>query len=207
MHGSSTGRVRTRRWRGPGSPACLALALLVALAALPAAAQVSRRPLFDLDGREVDPFQGRDAKVMVFLFVRTDCTISNRYAPEMRRLFEKFAKRQVAFWLVYPDPGDSVAMIREHVAEYGYPGAVLRDPQHTLVGLTGATVTPEVAVFAGAERMVYRGRIDDRYGDLGRARPAPTTRDLENALEAALAGKPLPHPTTPAVGCFIADLK
>jgi hypothetical protein len=55
--------------------------------------------------------------------------------------------------------------------------------------------------------MVYRGRIDDRYVDFGKTRPAPTNRDLERVLEAILAGKSLSSETTPAVGCFIPDLK
>jgi hypothetical protein len=59
-------------------------------------------------------------------------------------------------------------------------------------------------VYAGG-RVVYRGRIDDRYVDLGLERPAATTHDLADALAAVVAGKPVPHPNTQAVGCFIAD--
>ena len=55
-------------------------------------------------------------------------------------------------------------------------------------------------------RMVYRGRIDDRHVAFGRARPAPTTRDLEEVLEAIVEGKPVTATTTTAVGCFISDL-
>jgi hypothetical protein len=55
--------------------------------------------------------------------------------------------------------------------------------------------------------MLYRGRIDDRYVAFGKARPAPTRRDLEETLDALLEGK-LPEPvTTTAIGCFIADLE
>ena len=61
-----------------------------------------------------------------------------------------------------------------------------------------------VAIWAGG-RVVYRGRIDDRYVDLGVERPAPTRHDLADALTASLGGKPAPHPRTQAVGCFISD--
>jgi hypothetical protein len=57
----------------------------------------------------------------------------------------------------------------------------------------------------GHERL-YRGRIDDRYIDLGRDRLAPTQRDLENALTAAIAGKPIAVKETQAVGCIMSDL-
>jgi hypothetical protein len=56
-----------------------------------------------------------------------------------------------------------------------------------------------------AGKVVYRGRIDDRYVDLGLERPAATTHDLGDALEAVMTGKPVAHPTTQAVGCYIAD--
>jgi hypothetical protein len=56
-------------------------------------------------------------------------------------------------------------------------------------------------------RMLYRGRIDDRYVDFGRARPAPTTRDLREVLQALAAGSTLTLRTTPVVGCFIPPLE
>jgi hypothetical protein len=69
-----------------------------------------------------------------------------------------------------------------------------------------ATITPEAAVFlpAGANlREVYRGRIDDRYLELGRERPAATRHDLEQAILAVLANHPVPPPGGPTVGCSI----
>jgi len=160
----------------------------------------------DLDGRQVEPLRTQDAKAVVFLFFRTDCPISNRYAPEVRRLHEKFAKNGVRFWLVYPDAGETTVMIRKHIKEYEYRMNALRDPQHRLVKMTGAQVTPEAAVFSSGGRMVYRGRIDDRYVAFGKVRPAPTTRDLEQVLEDILEGKQITNKTTSAIGCFIPDL-
>jgi hypothetical protein len=97
--------------------------------------------LVDLDGRPADPLAD-GAVATVFLFVRTDCPISNRYAPEVRRLWEGFAPRGVAFFLVYPDPGEEPATIRESIADFDYPFPALRDPEHRLVARAGATVTP-----------------------------------------------------------------
>src|SRR5213078_4850516 len=128
-------------------------------------------------------------KLFVCLFTRTDCPVSNSYAPEVRRMFEKFSPRGVGFYLVYPDPDESPAVIEKHLKEYSYPFAGLRDPKHELVKLAGAKITPEAAVFDASGKLLYRGRIDDRYVDFGKARLAPTVKDLEKALEAILAGK------------------
>ena len=73
-----------------------------------------------------------------------------------------------------------------------------------LVKFSGATITPEAAVYAGG-RVQYRGRIDDRFVDFGVDRPAAIEHDLQDAIAAILAGKPVAQPETQAVGCYIAD--
>lgn len=164
--------------------------------------------LSDLQGRIVDPLlPGSGDTAVVLLFVRTDCPISNRYAPEIRRLHERFAARGVTFRIVYPNPAESTADVEAHVRDFGYPGEVVRDPDHALVRAVKATVTPEAAVFDLRGRLVYRGRIDDRYLAFGTDRPAPTTHDLQEALDAVVAGRPVEEPRTTAVGCFLVDLR
>ena len=142
--------------------------------------------------------------IRVLVFTTTDCPISNRYAPEINRLAAKFSDR-VQFVLVYPVAADSPDVIRAHQRKFGYSLESIRDSKHELVKQTGVTVTPEVAVMAGA-RMVYRGRIDDRYIALGKDRIRPTRHDLEDALTAVLANKPVAQKETPAIGCFLPDL-
>ena len=105
--------------------------------------------------------------------------------------------------LVYPVPADQPAMIREHLEEVRVPLSAVRDTVQELVKHTGVTVTPEVAVIDAAAACVYRGRIDDRYVDFGKERPQPTTHDLEDALEAVVAGKPVAVRETRAVGCIL----
>ena len=163
--------------------------------------------LLDLEGRTVVPLQKDDPLATVFLFTRTDCPISNRFAPEVRRLYEKFSPKQVAFWLVYPNPDESADAIRQHLQDFQYPCQALRDPQHSLVQLTGAKVTPEVAVFVPKREMVYRGRINNRFVDYGKARPKATEDDLEVVLEAIIAGESISQRTTQAIGCPISDLQ
>jgi peptidoglycan/xylan/chitin deacetylase (PgdA/CDA1 family) len=142
--------------------------------------------------------------VRVLVFTTTDCPISNRYAPEIQRLAAKFSGR-ATFVLVYPVAADSPDVIREHHKRFGYSLESIRDIKHELVRQTGVTVTPEVAVMAGA-RIVYRGRIDDRYIELGKDRVKPTRHDLEDALTAVLANKPVAQKETRAIGCFLPDL-
>jgi len=163
--------------------------------------------VFDLSGNSVEPLADRQARVIVFVFVRTDCPISNRYAPVIQDLSHRFTARGVSFWLVYLDPHQKVQEVRQHIKDYAYDLHVALDPKHILVKIAGVQVTPEVAVFSPQAQLLYRGRIDNRYVDFGKARPAPTRNDLELTLDAILSGRPVPQETTPAVGCYISDLE
>src|SRR5215510_403435 len=172
-------------------------------------ASLSQLNLLDLEGKSVNPLADQGAKAVVFIFTRADCPISNRYAPEVRRLSASFAPEKVKFWLIYPDGDAPLDAIRQHIKEYDYDCEALRDPRHELVKVTGASVTPEAAVFVfnrSGARMIYRGRIDDQYVAFGKRRPA-TVRDLEDVLTAVVSGKAVKFKTTPAVGCYISDLK
>lgn len=160
---------------------------------------------FDLEGHVVDPL-AHSSKVVVLVFLRRDCPVSGRYAPVIQQISKAYAGR-ARFWLVYPDKSDSAQEIRKYLTEYGYHLAALRDPEHTLVKLGRAQITPEVAVFDRSHRLVYDGRIDNWYADLGRARPAPTTHELEEAIQAAFAGKPVHRSEVRGVGCYISDLE
>ena len=180
--------------------ACRAIALFAIVLYVSAAEAPVLR---DLDGR---PARALTDGISVFLFVRTDCPISNRYAPEIARLQRRFAPQGVRFSLVYVDPKQPAEAIRSHLADYGYRMEALSDREHEFVRFTGVRVTPEAAVFTG-KQLLYRGRVDDRYAALGRVRPAPTVRDLEQVLSDAVAGKGSGFRTSPAVGCFIEDLR
>lgn len=139
----------------------------------------------------------------VLVFTTTDCPIANRYAPEIQRLAKQYGT--VRFVMVYPVANDTPELIDAHRTKFAYTIDFIRDEKHELVKKTGVTVTPEVAVMKDG-RMLYRGRIDDRYIEFGKDRPQPTVRDLERSLEAILAGKPVPVAETRAVGCILAEL-
>src|SRR5690349_21242611 len=151
----------------------------------------AQKTALHLDGTPADPFQEAPGKPVVLVFVRTDCPISNRYAPLIQRISAQYAGK-AGFWLVYLGNTALAEKIRQHESEYGYKLPALRDPQHALVAQAQVQVTPEVAVFDAHHRLIYHGRIDNWYEDLGHARPAATTHELDDAIRAALTGKAPP---------------
>jgi thiol-disulfide isomerase/thioredoxin len=160
----------------------------------------------DLHGKTVDPLQQAAGKPVVLIFVRTDCPISNRYAPSIQKLQAAYAGR-ADFWLVYPDKAETSSAIEKHLREYGYKFPALHDPKHEMVAESQARMTPEAAVFDGHGQLVYHGRIDDRYVTFGKARAAPTTSELKDALESVLAGRKPAVASADGVGCYISDLQ
>jgi thiol-disulfide isomerase/thioredoxin len=187
------------RWLyAPFSLLTAGIVLLAFPFALPA-----QKTVLHADGTPADPFQEAAGKPVALVFVRTDCPISNRYAPLIQRISAQYAGK-AGFWLVYPGKTATPEKIRQHESEYGYKLPALRDPQHALVTQAQVQITPEAAVFDASHRLIYHGRIDNWYESLGHSRPAATTHELEDAIQAALNGK-TPPPSTPGVGCYIAD--
>ena len=156
----------------------------------------------NLSGQAVDPFHRTPGKVIVLVFVRTDCPISNRYAPTIQEISGKY-KKDAAFYLVYPVKSETTEQIKTHLKEYGYSLTALRDPNYELVKQAETQVTPEAAVFSPDGKLLYHGRINDWYAEFGKARRAPTTHEFEDAVAAAIAGKAVTVATEPAVGCFL----
>ncbi|WP_263357102.1 redoxin domain-containing protein [Acidicapsa ligni] len=155
---------------------------------------------------QVQQLVPKGARVVVLIFAATDCPISNRYIPEITQLEREFAGSGVMFWWVFPNPGDTAAVIRKHEMEFSLHMPTLVDARQELVRMAHVGVTPEAAVFAvdGAKlREVYHGRIDDRYIAFGQQRPAATRHELADAVKALLADKPVAAATGGPVGCAI----
>jgi hypothetical protein len=181
----------------------MALSLSLGLACSGAA----QRYGMDIDGKPVSDLGGPGIRLVVLVFAASDCPISNRYIPEIARLNKEFSPQGVRFWWVFPNPGDTAQVVRQHNREFQIHEGVLLDVSQSMVKRANATITPEVAVFTAGMQEVYRGRIDDRYLSLGQERPQAGSHDLEAAIKAALAGKPVPQPGGPPVGCSIVFLQ
>jgi len=164
----------------------------------------SARPaLTDLDNGPVNPLAVKSSIAVVLIFISNDCPIANRYAPEINRIYTQFSGRGVAFWLVHADPSETGEQIRKHASEYRLKAPEIRDPKHELVKLAHAEVTPSAAVFVADGHLVYHGRIDDRFVEVGIERPEALHHDLNDVLEAVANQRAVPFSTTKATGCYI----
>ena len=167
---------------------------------------LARQAVTDIHGSADEVLAQGRGKVLVLIFVRTDCPISNRYAPLLQEMNKKYGQ-QASFRLVFPDRNESTDKIRHYLLEYNYQLPAIRDLDHALVKKTMAKATPEAAVFNVKGELVYHGRIDNLYEHIGQSRRSATTHELADAIEAAIEGLNPRVLTTEAVGCFISDLE
>ncbi len=167
---------------------------------------VGGQSILDLHRSAPDVVADSRGKVLVLLFVRTDCPISTRYAPLIQQLSKKY-QRDASFELVFPDRNESQQKIKQFLSDYHYELKAIRDVDRVLTKRTSAKVTPEAAVFDRAGVLIYRGRIDNLYEHIGLARRAATTHEMEDAIDAAIKGVKLKAAAVDGVGCFISDLE
>ena len=159
--------------------------------------------LADTAGRLHTPSEWTGKQAVVLFFLTTDCPLCNTYVPELNRIAGQYSSRGIAFYAVQGDATLSAAAVRQHAKEYGYTFPYLFDQAESLAAYTGAATTPEAAVLSPGGQLLYLGRIDNRLEDYGKPRTQVTEFDLREALDAILAGKPVPHPRTKALGCAI----
>jgi hypothetical protein len=178
--------------------AIFCLAARLCLGAPDPASELVFKDLHDVPCHPLNP-AGKDASVLIFFW--QDCPVSNGYVPELNRIAASHAN--CAFYIVQVDHDLTLAAAKEHAREYHLSVPVLLDPQHRLVKVAGATVTPQAVVFGKSGKILYRGRIDNNYAAYGKKRPLATQHDLSDALDAIAAGRPVKQKETKAIGCLI----
>lgn len=178
------------------------LLLLVAAADIPADQPVANFRLNDYLGTTHSLEDYAASKLIVVAFLGAECPLANRYAGRLAELERKYVRQGVTFLGIDSNQQDSLAQLAHLAKFHRIEFPLLKDPGNAVADRFGATRTPEVFVLDGKRVIRYRGRVDDQYG-VGYSRPAPTRRDLGEALDELLAGKPVTRPVTEAAGCCL----
>ncbi len=146
--------------------------------------------------------EAHDRRVVVLAFLGTECPLAEAYAPRLAEIAREYESRGVGFFGVDANQQDGPVAIGRFTERHGLPFPVVKDLGNELADRLGAERTPEVFVLDGSRAVAYRGRIDNQYA-IGVHRPEAGRRDLADAIEAVLAGRPVTTPRTRAVGCRI----
>lgn len=165
--------------------------------------------------RRIQPFELRDCRgvmhsledfrrhrLLVVAFLGTECPLAKLYAPRLASLYQEFSSRGVGFLGINSNAQDSHTELLHFIRVHEVPFPILKDLDHAVADQFGAMRTPEVFLLDEHGVIRYQGRIDDQYG-IGYQRPAPTRRDLADAIEELSVGQPVTVRRTDAPGCFI----
>lgn len=147
--------------------------------------------------RAMSDYKGK--KAVVVMFIATRCPVSNAYNERMAKLDADYRDKGVQVIGINANKQEPVEEVAKHAGEHGFQFPVLKDPGNVVADRFGAQFTPEVYVVDGKGILRYHGYIDDDQYQKKEKR----SEDLRAALDAILAGKPVPVDRTKAFGCTI----
>ncbi len=101
--------------------------------------------------------------------------------------------------LAFRNDDDSPAAMRAHAREHGYTVPYVQDAGTAIADAFGATRTPEVFLFDGDKKLVYRGAIDDNARDASKVKQP----FLMEAMAAVAQGDAPAPQVTRSIGCTI----
>jgi peroxiredoxin len=166
-----------------------------------------------IDGRTYTLADFKDAPVLMVAFLSNHCPYSHATETRLLPLVAEMKGRGLAVVAINPNSPDAVSIgelgyskyndsydeMKLYARENGFTFPYLYDgdTQRTAKAY-GCLCTPHVFIFDRERRLRYKGRFDDsRFSD-----PATVkSPDARNAVEALLAGKPLPVEETRPMGC------
>lgn len=144
------------------------------------------------------------ARVLVVFFTCNHCPYVTGSDEITRQTAERFAGQGVQFVGINANSErtyaeDSFPHMVERMKRHRFPWLYLRDESQDVARAYGALRTPHFYVFDAGRRLVYTGRGVDNPRDPSRV----TVNNLSNALEDAVAGRPVRTPRTNPIGCNV----
>lgn len=170
-------------------------------------------PDFNLPGVDGKNHQLADfagAKLLLVIFTCNHCPTAQAYESRIIQLHKDYQERGVALVAIspnddqalrldelgYTDLGDSFEDMKLRAAERGFEFPYLYDGETQDTALAyGVVATPQVFLFDADRKLRYVGRIDDSEVK------TVQSHDARNAIDALLAGQPVPVETTRTFGC------
>jgi len=176
----------------------------------------AKAPAFNLPGVDGRNYSLKDfarAKILVVVFTCDHCPTAQYYEERLKRLVREYKDKGVALVAISPNDPNSVRLdelgytdlsdsfeemkIRAKHRQFNF--SFLFEGDRTGVARAyGPTATPHAFIFDAQRTLRYVGRIDDSERE-----QYVKVQDARNALDALLAGRPVPVPQTRAFGCSI----
>lgn len=163
-----------------------------------------------VDHKEYSLSDFASSKLLLVVFTCNHCPTAQAYESRIIQLHADYKDRGVALVAIspnddkavrldelgYTDLGDSFDEMKLRAKEQNFTFPYLYDGETQKTSLAyGVVATPQVFLFDQARKLCYVGRIDDSEVK------TVTKHDTRNAIDALLAGKPVPVAMTRTFGC------
>jgi peroxiredoxin len=169
----------------------------------------TKAPDFELtdtvSGRTVSMTDFADKPSLLVMFICNHCPYVKHVRAELARLGKDYESSDLGIVAISSNdvqeyPSDSPEEMKAEAERYGYVFSYLYDEDQSVAAAYTAMCTPDFFLFDSDRSLVYRGRLDGSRPNTG----VPVTgEDLRTAIEATLAGEPVPEEQYPSMGCSI----
>lgn len=160
--------------------------------------------LASFDGKVTALNDFRDARGLVVAFICNHCPFVKHIRNEFSRFAREYQPKGIAVVAInsndiqaYPDDGPESMSAEARSAGYTFP--YLLDETQAVAKAYQAACTPDLFLFDGQRKLVYRGQFDDSRPGKG----TPTGADLRAACDALLSGAEVAKNQKPSIGCSI----
>ena len=144
-------------------------------------------------------------KALLVMFICAHCPYVKHIQKGLAALGTDYAGKPLAMVAISANdvathPDDSPARLKQQAERLGFVFPYLYDETQAVARAYKAACTPDFFLFDGERRLVYRGQFD--LSRPGNGVPV-TGEDIRAAIDAVLAGKPVPRDQRPSIGCNI----
>ncbi len=153
----------------------------------------------DTSGNPVKLSSFKDKIVMIHFWSAT-CPYVDRYEERLQSIAKDYAGRGVVVFGIASNVNEKLPQIQTVAQRRGVNYPILLDEGHKIADQFGGVTTPHVYILDPQGTLVYEGGVDD---ELTKAENDPTVPHARNALDALLAGAPVPVAETRPFGCTI----
>jgi peroxiredoxin len=166
-------------------------------------------PAFSLpdtvSGRTISLDDFKNSRALLVMFLCNHCPFVKHVQAELAAIGRDYQDKGLGIAAIssndidtYPQDGPEQMRAEARAAAYTFP--YLFDATQEVARAYKAACTPDFYLFDSAQKLIYRGQLDDSRPKSGQP---VTGRDLRAAIEAALAGQPVPQRQLPSIGCNI----
>jgi peroxiredoxin len=159
----------------------------------------------DTNGKTVSLADFKNAPALLVIFMCNHCPYVKHIRQGLAQLGRDYQAKGAGIVGINSNdaanyPADSPAKMKEEMQVAGYTFPYLYDETQAVAKAYRAACTPDIYLFDGRQKLVYRGQFDDSRPGSG---VRVTGMDLRDALDAVLSGKPVEKEQIPSIGCNI----